>query len=144
MKPNFPPVITLACLIVQFVLIFTVPIPIGINLLLGLVLLASCIGLIVFSFLELNKFETTYVPDGEPEKLVTTGPFSYSRNPMYLGMFGILLSVCFFSQSLSTFIVPVIFFLIIESTWIKHEEDKLTEKFKKDWEKYKLTTRRWI
>ena len=144
MKLSFPPVITLACLGMQFVLYLVLPLEVNLSLLLGLILLIGSLALIVMAFKELKNYDTTYIPDGEPEQLVISGPFNISRNPIYLGMFGILLSVCFFSQSLSTFIVPVIFFFIIEYTWIKHEEDKLTEKFKKDWEKYKLTTRRWI
>lgn len=144
MKLSFPPVITFICLIAQFILLSTIPIPIAINLVLGLLVLSSSLAIIIFSFMELNKFETTYIPDGDPEKLVQTGPFKYSRNPIYLGMLGILISVCFFSQSLSTFIVPVVFFFIIESTWIKHEEDKLADKFKNEWDEYKASTRKWI
>tara|TARA_B100000609_G_C17190707_1_gene422304 strand:+ start:21 stop:455 length:435 start_codon:yes stop_codon:yes gene_type:complete len=144
MKFSFPPVITLLCLIAQFILLATIPIPVAIHLVLGLLVLASSLALIIFSFLELNKFDTTYVPDGNPEKLVKSGPFRYSRNPIYLGMLGILISVSFFSQSLSTFIVPVVFYFIIEATWIKHEEEKLSEKFNKEWNEYKSSTRRWI
>ena len=86
MKLSFPPVITFICLIAQFILLSTIPIPIAINLVLGLLVLSSSLAIIIFSFMELNKFETTYVPDGDPEKLVQTGPFRYSRNPIYFSM----------------------------------------------------------
>ena len=110
MKLSFPPVITFICLIAQFILLSTIPIPIAINLVLGLLVLSSSLAIIIFSFMELNKFETTYVPDGDPEKLVQTGPFRYSRNPIYLGMLGILISVCFFSQSYLLLSFPLCFF----------------------------------
>lgn len=90
MKLSFPPVITLACLAGQIILYLMLPLQVNLSLLLGLMLLIASIGLIVMSFKELQNYETTYIPDGEPEQLVTSGPFAYSRNPIYLGMFGLL------------------------------------------------------
>ena len=107
-------------------------------------MISFSIFLIIYSFIELKNHETTYIPDGEPEQLVTSGPFAYSRNPIYLGMLGILLSVGLFSQSLSSFLIPVLFIFIIENTWIKHEEDKLKSLFEKEWNEYVLKTRKWL
>ena len=73
-----------------------------------------------------------HIPDGEPEHLVTSGPFA-SRNPIYLGMLGVLISVGFFSSS--SFLIPVLFIFIIENTWIKHE-DKLKTLLEKEWKVY--------
>ena len=66
--------------------------PIDLSLLFGFLLLVGSIGCIALAARELFKNETTIIPDGQPEKLVTTGPFSFSRNPIYLGMAGILIS----------------------------------------------------
>ena len=89
MKFSFPPVITLACFAMQFILYMMLPLEVNLSLLLGLIILISSVVLIVMAFRELQNNETTYVPDGEPERLVITGPFKFSRNPIYLGMFGI-------------------------------------------------------
>ena len=96
------------------------------------------------SFKELQNNETTYVPDGEPEQLVTTGPFSFSRNPIYLGMFGILLATAFLMQSMSALLIPFLFISIIQNTWIPHEETKLSEKFSDEWGVYAANTKRWL
>ena len=141
---NFPPVILLLCLMLQFLLIGIAPIAIQLSVLIGLLMISFSIFLIIYSFIELKNHETTYIPDGEPEQLVTSGPFAYSRNPIYLGMLGILLSVGLFSQSLSSFLIPVLFIFIIENTWIKHEEDKLKSLFEKEWNEYVLKTRKWL
>ena len=101
MKLSFPPVITLVCILVQVLLYNLIPLTVNLSILMGLFLLFPSIGVIFLAFKELNKHETTIYPDGEPEHLVTTGPFKYSRNPIYLGMFGIILSVAFLMQSLS-------------------------------------------
>ena len=98
MKLNFPPVILLLCLLLQFLLIGVAPIAIDLSVLIGLLMISFSIFLIIYSFIELKNHETTYIPDGEPEQLVTSGPFAYSRNPIYLGMLGILISVGFLSR----------------------------------------------
>ena len=59
-------------------------------------------------------------------------------------MFGIILSVAFLMQSLSALLIPVLFILILENTWIPHEEKKLEEKFKDQWNDYLASTKRWL
>ena len=144
MKLSFPPVITLTCLGMQFVLYMMLPLEVNLSLLLGLILLIVSIVLIVMAFKELKDYETTYIPDGQPEKLVNTGPFKISRNPIYLGMFGILIASAFLMQSISALLIPILFISIIQNTWIPHEEEKLKEKFPEQWEQYISSTKRWL
>jgi len=47
-------------------------------------------------------------------------------------------------QSLSALLIPVLFILILENTWIPHEEEKLEEKFKDQWIDYLASTKRWL
>ena len=144
MKLSFPPVITLACLGMQFILYMMLPLEVNLSLLLGLILLIGSMALIVLAFKELQNYQTTYIPDGEPEKLVKTGPFKLTRNPIYLGMFGILIASSFLMQSISAMLIPILFLSIIENTWIPHEEEKLKEKFPDEWEEYISSTKRWL
>lgn len=144
MKFSFPPVITLACFAMQFILYMMLPLEVNLSLLLGLIILISSVVLIVMAFRELQNNETTYVPDGEPERLVITGPFKYSRNPIYLGMFGILLASAFLMQSISALLIPILFLSIIQNTWIPHEEKKLKEKFPEEWAGYASSTKKWL
>ena len=144
MKLSFPPVIALACLGMQFILYMMLPLEVNLSLLLGLILLIGSMALIVMAFKELQNYQTTYIPDGEPEKLVKTGPFKLTRNPIYLGMFGILIASSFLMQSISAMLIPILFLSIIENTWIPHEEEKLKEKFPDEWEEYISSTKRWL
>ena len=144
MKLSFPPVITLACLGMQFILYMMLPLEVNLSLLLGLIFLIGSMALIVMAFKELQNYQTTYIPDGEPEKLVKTGPFKLTRNPIYLGMFGILIASSFLMQSISAMLIPILFISIIENTWIPHEEEKLKEKFPDEWEEYISSTKRWL
>ena len=88
--------------------------------------------------------KTTFIPDGTPEVLISSGPFKFSRNPIYLGMLTILVGLAFLMSSLSAIIIAIVFGTIINFTWIAHEEKKLHELFSEDWENYSSKVRRWI
>ena len=144
MKLSYPPLIVLGCIAIQVLLKIIVPLEVNLSLLLGLVLLILSLGVITYAFKELNNNETTYIPDGDPEKLVTSGPFSISRNPIYLGMAGTLLAIAFLFQSLSALLIPILFISIIQNTWIPHEEKKLAEVFGEEWKIYSAKTKQWL
>lgn len=144
MKITYPPVILLSALIVQSVLYFTYPVLLNLSIFFGIFIVLLGIILVYISLKKLSKMETTFIPDGEPAKLVVDGPFRISRNPTYLGMLLILLGTALSLQSLSSLMVAAVFFLIINFTWIRHEENKLSEIFKEDWQDYSSKTRRWL
>ena len=92
----------------------------------------------------MRKMKTTFIPAGTPEVLISSGPFKFSRNPIYLGMLTILVGVAFLMSSLSAIFIAFVFGIIINFTWIAHEEKKLHELFSEDWENYSSKVRRWI
>ena len=144
MKITFPPIILLASIVLQVILLFSFPISIDLSFLLGLILIFSGISLVFVSFRFMRKMKTTFIPDGIPEVLISSGPFKFSRNPIYLGMLTILVGVAFLMSSLSAMIIAFVFGTIINFTWIAHEEKKLQELFSEDWENYSSKVRRWI
>ena len=144
MKITFPPVILLASIVLQIILLFSFPISVDLSSLLGLILILSGISLVFVSFRFMRKMKTTFIPDGTPEVLISTGPFKFSRNPIYLGMLTILVGVAFLMSSLSAIIIALVYGIIINFTWIAHEEKKLHELFSEDWENYSSKVRRWI
>ena len=144
MKITYPPVILLSALIAQTILYFTFPMLINLSILLGVFIILTGIFLVYSSLKKLSKMETTFIPDGQPNKLVIDGPFRVSRNPIYLGMLFILLGTAISLQSFSGLLIAFIFFLIINFTWIKHEEEKLDTTFNEEWKEYSEKTRRWL
>ena len=59
----------------------------------------------------------------QSRKLVTTGPYKYSRNPMVFGGFSLYLSIVLFLNSI-TGIICVIMFLVIMIIYLKLSEEK--------------------
>tara|TARA_B100000214_G_C23736636_1_gene521324 strand:+ start:268 stop:711 length:444 start_codon:yes stop_codon:yes gene_type:complete len=106
------------------------------------------IGLLIFLYpvLQFIKSKTTVDPIKfkKVNKLVTSGIFKYSRNPMYLGMLMVVLSTSIFYLNIFSILTPFLFIFWINKFQIKREEAFLTEKFGKEYLSYKNKTRKWL
>ena len=110
-----------------------------------LILLIGMLILInpIFKFI---KSKTTIDPIKfkKVNKLITTGIYKYSRNPMYLGLLMIVTSTSLFYLNIFSITTPFLFYFWINRFQIKREEIFLTEKFGKEYLLYRTKTRRWI
>ena len=108
-------------------------------LLLGIITLITA----VLSF----RRQSTTVNPLQPEKassLVVSGIFKYSRNPMYLGMLLILLSMTIKFNFIGGILMIFTFIAFITKFQIIPEETVLERLFGKEFIRYKKKTRRWI
>ena len=106
------------------------------------------IGIACFFFaIKLFKKHNTTISPLKPEKatsLIVSGIYMYSRNPMYLGMLFILISISIRFNiiggiiSISTFIIYISKFQIIP------EEEQLKRIFGEKFLNYKKKTRMWL
>ena len=78
------------------------------------------------------------------DKLVETGPFKFTRNPMYLGMVIISIGAAILGGLAPLFAVPVLTFLLDEFIIIPFEEAKMERQFGDAFRAYKSRVRRWI
>lgn len=110
--------------------------------------LVSGIGAILLS-LAVSAFvraKTTVNPlaPGSAEKLVTSGLFRFSRNPMYLGMLLVLAGWVIWLGTWPAILAPALFIWIMTVFQIKPEERSLQLKFGDQFTLYRTRTRRWI
>lgn len=112
-----------------------------------IVLLMAMAGLVaVISLFQFFKFKTSIDPL-HPEKaarLVTTGLYQYSRNPMYLSLLLLLLAWGLWLGNAFNTLLAAGFVYFINSYQIEPEEIALLKKFGKDYQKYCLAVRRWF
>ena len=114
----------------------------------GISLFLLILGLIIFisAVRSFRKQKTTVNPlkPKQASSLVTSGIFRFSRNPMYLGMLIILLSISFKFNLLGGIIISLSFFIFITKFQILPEEEAMNELFGDKFTQYSNTTRRWI
>ncbi len=109
----------------------------------GLLIGAGLI-LMALAVIEMRKMHTTVIPHLEADRLVTSGIFKRTRNPIYLGDALVLLGLILrFDAPLALPLLPV-FVWWIERHFILGEEARLRRKFKADFARYTAATRRWV
>lgn len=142
-----PPIITLIC---GLGIYFSRPLfpkynYISTDFIAALFLLLGMTALItaVLSF----KRQSTTVNPLKPEKassLIISGIFKISRNPMYLGMLLILMSITIKFNLIGGILINFAFVAFITKFQIIPEEIVLERLFGREFFQYKKKTRRWI
>ena len=87
---------------------------------------------------------TSVKPFETSTTLVISGPFAFSRHPMYLGMLLLLAGVALCLGSLSPWFVVPAFVWQITRRFVRPEERKLEETFGETYLEYKRKVRRWL
>lgn len=102
--------------------------------------------IIVISVREFMRVKTTVNPIkiDEASALVTSGPFGFTRNPMYLGMLLILTGIAVWLGQLSGLIALPLFIAYITRFQIMPEEAVMRQIFGDAFVAYSRKTRRWI
>jgi protein-S-isoprenylcysteine O-methyltransferase Ste14 len=89
----------------------------------------------------------TTVDPIHPERastLVTSGPFQLTRNPMYVGLSGLLTAHLITRGSLRALPPIVAFVAAIDRMQIAPEEAAMSRLFSDDYEEYRARVPRWI
>lgn len=76
--------------------------------------------------------------------LVTTGPNALTRNPMYVGLTGMLVSNAIRLRSWAALVPVGIFVLVTDRLQIPSEESALLAHFGADYEAYRAAVPRWL
>jgi protein-S-isoprenylcysteine O-methyltransferase Ste14 len=144
--PDLPPIWTAGFavalyLVAQFVPVVEFGFP-GLNLL-AYAVSAAGLALILWSALWFRRKKTTIEPFNRPSSLIVEGPYRINRNPIYLGMFIILLGIALWLGAASAVALCLLFPVIITRRFIANEEKDLREIFGAEAEDYFSKTRRW-
>ncbi len=86
---------------------------------------------------EINTFK-------QPKKLVTTGLFRYSRNPIYLGFSIALFGVAIVLGNFIAFDGFFAFIIAANLWYIPFEENEMEKQFGQDYLAYKKKVGRWL
>ena len=142
-----PPIIALICIVINYLstyLINPIKFP-NIEIIGGLILFLG-VATAVLAILLFKKEKTTVNPmkPEETTTLVTTGVFSITRNPMYLGLFFFTSSTVLFFGSWFGILILMFFVWFITKFQIIPEEEAMEKLFGNKYDEYRQNVRRWI
>jgi len=111
---------------------------------LGLPVFILPFGLAIWGTRTFRRHGTVVKPTGDTTQVVTSGPFQYTRNPMYLSLVLIYLGgmLLFRLPWALVWLAPLI--LALHFGIILPEEKYLESKFGENYVAYKRQVRRWI
>ena len=110
----------------------------------GTVLIIIGVWIIIVATSLFKKNGTPKSPFKEPKVFVASGPYKFTRNPMYLGVTTVSLGIATLFGNLIVFLAPIAFFLTINFTRIPKEEKIMEKLFGQNYVDYKNKVRRWL
>lgn len=103
----------------------------------GLALTGSGAGVFV-------RHRTGIKPFSPATALVTSGPYRFTRNPMYLGLVSALVGVAMTLGTVTPWLVIPPFAWWIDRRFVRQEEAMLAERFGPEYAAFKQRVRRWF
>lgn len=116
----------------------------GIVRTLGIFPLVGGIGLVLWTTLTVRTAGESLSPLSKPAALVTDGPFSYTRNPMYLGVVLTATGVAVLGGSPVVGCYAGVLWLTYHGVVVAIEEPKLREVFGPEYVRYAEQVPRWL
>jgi protein-S-isoprenylcysteine O-methyltransferase Ste14 len=110
----------------------------------GIAVGAAGIALSASGMVAVLRRRTTVVPHRPVTRLVTTGPYRVSRNPMYAGQAGALVGAGLATGSWWPLAAAAVSMLATSRLVIGPEEDYLAGRFGDEYAHYRSRVRRWL
>ncbi len=110
----------------------------------GTLLLFVGIVVVVSSVATFKAARTTVVPYGRAARLVSWGPFRFTRNPMYVGVTLAYLGVAALRMALWPVLLLPLVLVTLNYLVIPQEEFLLREMFGVEYDRYCARVRRWL
>ena len=142
-----PPLVYLGLGLAGVGLQYIIPMSVGIDSpanYLGVgVILVSLTG-IGFMAKLFKRHETAVEPWETTSKIITTGPYKYSRNPIYIFACGVPIGLGIAFNTYWALFAFIPSLIIVYYTAVKKEEKYLETKFGQEYLDYKAKVRRWL
>ena len=142
-----PPIVVLVSLLLGAVLTVARPLPFFpgvLRLPAGGLLVAMAAGLFWYSVAQFRTAGTP-VPGNKPTTvIVRTGPYRFSRNPIYLAFFVLHLGLAICVNSFWLVATLIASVAVVGGVVVPREERYLTGRFGVDYLEFKASVRRWL
>ena len=107
-------------------------------------LIALGVAIALWAVVQFRLAKTSVRPDRPSSAILSTGPYRWSRNPIYLGMFVVVAGLAVALDSLWQFAALALLYAVLRWGVVAREEAYLTRKFGAAYTDYAARVRRWI
>jgi protein-S-isoprenylcysteine O-methyltransferase Ste14 len=114
------------------------------SLLIAVILLVPGFALLLWSLFLFIRARTSPLPMKPTTSLVISGPYRWTRNPMYVSMLLIYIGVALWFDLFWPIVLTPAVMLLVERLVIQKEERYLEVKFGEEYRHYKSQVSRWL
>lgn len=141
-----PPLIFLAFLIAGIVVARKVlpPVEVPYGVVIGAVLVAAALAFAIWAAMTMKRAGTHVDPYQPSTTIVTSGPFRWTRNPLYLSMTVSYIGLALIFHAVTAVILLPVALLVMVYGVIRREETYLQRKFGVEYSDYRRRVRRWL
>ena len=142
-----PPLIFIAVFLLAYIAQRVRPFPLlpeRSGTLLGLLLIVAGGGLALWGAATFARARTAILPTGSTTRIVSNGPYRFTRNPIYVGLVFAYVGSAFAINSLWPLLFLPLALVVMQRGVIYREEAYLERKFGAEYLSYKHRVRRWV
>jgi len=110
----------------------------------GAVLLGIAGAIAAWSLLQYHRANTDVRTDTPDDALITSGPYRFTRNPLYIVLTLTQVTAAFWLDSLWLLVLTPVSVIVITGYAIAREERYLEQRFGQEYLDYKQRVRRWL
>lgn len=107
-------------------------------------LIVAALALGVWAVLTFRRAGTTPDPHGDVSAFVISGPFAFSRNPMYVTNVAFQIGAAFVLDNAWILMLAPVTWLLLDRIIIAGEEHYLADKYGATYHAYRGRVRRWL
>ena len=112
--------------------------------LIGVLGLISNVSIFIYAFYLFKSYEEDPNPTSNTNRIISTGIYAYTRNPIYLSFVGFNISMFLVFENVMYFLSALGLAMWLHHWVIKNEEDYLLDQFPDEFGKYKSAVNRWL
>jgi protein-S-isoprenylcysteine O-methyltransferase Ste14 len=90
------------------------------------------------------RSRTTVIPHGTPSTLIASGPYRFTRNPMYVSLVLIYVGAVLLKAQIWPLLLLPVPVAVVDRAVIPFEEARLREQFGPHYEEYRRRVGRWL
>lgn len=110
----------------------------------GYCIIAAALAIALWALIQFLREGTDVRPDRPDTALITTGPYRYSRNPLYIVLVLIQVTAALWLDTLWVLLLTPASIVVISRYAIRREECYLEKLFGQQYLDYKKRVRRWL